>query len=107
GVKVLVPKAYPMYDGAYESAVETIQRHLERFENLETCGRNGLHRYNNQDHSMWTGILAALNIIDGASHDVWSVNTEADYLESGKLVDALLEFSGADAASVEPIPGAY
>jgi protoporphyrinogen oxidase len=103
GVKVLVPKAYPMYDAAYEEAVETIRRYLQRFENLETCGRNGLHRYNNQDHSMWTAILAALNIVDGANHDVWSVNTEAEYLEEGELVEALLEFSAADAAPVEPV----
>jgi protoporphyrinogen oxidase len=107
GVKVLVPKAYPMYDAAYEEAVETIREYLERFENLQTCGRNGLHRYNNQDHSMWTAILAALNIVDGASHDVWSVNTEADYLEEGELVEALLEFSAADAAPVEPVRSAY
>jgi protoporphyrinogen oxidase/predicted dehydrogenase len=103
GVKVLVPKAYPMYDAAYEEAVETIRAYLERFENLETCGRNGLHRYNNQDHSMWTAILATLNIIDGSAHDVWSVNTEADYLEEGELVEALLEFSAADAGPVERV----
>jgi protoporphyrinogen oxidase/predicted dehydrogenase len=101
GVKVLVPKAYPMYDEAYEEAVETIRGYLQRFENLQTCGRNGLHRYNNQDHSMWTAILATLNVIDGAGHDVWSVNTEADYLEEGELVEALLEFSAADAGAVE------
>src|SRR6266851_117710 len=71
GVKVLVSKAYPMYDHAYEEAVETIRAYLQRFENLETCGRNGLHRYNNQDHSMWTAILATLNLVDGDSHDVW------------------------------------
>jgi protoporphyrinogen oxidase/predicted dehydrogenase len=103
GVKVLVPKAYPMYDDAYEGAVETIRAYLQRFENLETCGRNGLHRYNNQDHSMWTAILATLNIVDGATHDVWSVNTEADYLEEGELVEALLEFSAADAGPVERV----
>jgi protoporphyrinogen oxidase/predicted dehydrogenase len=103
GVKVLVPKAYPIYDSKFESAVATIQAYLERFDNLETCGRNGLHRYNNQDHSMWTAILAALNILDGARHDVWSVNTEAEYLEEGELVEALLEFSAADAAPVEHV----
>jgi predicted dehydrogenase/protoporphyrinogen oxidase len=101
GVKVLVPKAYPMYDAHFESAVETVRTYLERFENLQTCGRNGLHRYNNQDHSMWTGVLAALNVVDGAQHDVWGVNVEADYLEEGSLVDALLDLGAADAASVE------
>jgi protoporphyrinogen oxidase len=103
GVKVLVPKAYPMYDGNYEDALATIRPYLERFDNLQTCGRNGLHRYNNQDHSMWTAILAALNIVDGAQHDVWSVNTEAEYLEEGELVEALLEFSAADAAPVDRV----
>jgi protoporphyrinogen oxidase len=91
GVKVLVRKAYPMYDAVYEEAVGTIRSYLERFENLQTCGRNGLHRYNNQDHSMWTAILATLNVIDGAAHDVWSVNVEAEYLEEGELVDAIFE----------------
>jgi protoporphyrinogen oxidase/predicted dehydrogenase len=103
GVKVLVPRAYPMYDAHFEEAVATIRTYLGRFENLQTCGRNGLHRYNNQDHSMWTAILAALNILDGAQHDVWSVNTEAEYLEEGELVEALLEYSAADAAPVEQI----
>jgi protoporphyrinogen oxidase len=91
GVKVRVPKAYPMYDSRYEAAVETIRAYLQRFTNLQTCGRNGLHRYNNQDHSMWTAILATLNVLDGGSHDVWSVNTEAEYHEEGELVDALLD----------------
>jgi protoporphyrinogen oxidase len=91
GVKVRVPRAYPMYDAGYREAVETIREYLDGIENLETCGRNGLHRYNNQDHSMWTAILATLNLVEGASHDVWSVNTEAEYLEEGAIVDALLD----------------
>jgi protoporphyrinogen oxidase/predicted dehydrogenase len=103
GVKVLVPKAYPMYDSKFETAVATIRSYLDRFDNLQTCGRNGLHRYNNQDHSMWTAILAALNILDGTQHDVWGVNTEAQYLEEGDVVEALLEFSAADAAPVDAV----
>ncbi len=103
GVKVLVPKAYPTYDAHFESAVATLRTYLEGFENLQTCGRNGLHRYNNQDHSMWTAILAALNVADDANHDVWSVNTEDEYLEEGELVEALLEFSAADAGPVERV----
>jgi predicted dehydrogenase/protoporphyrinogen oxidase len=100
GVKVLVPKAYPTYDLHYEEAVETIRSYLTQFENLQTCGRNGLHRYNNQDHSMWTAMLAMLNLLDGAGHDVWSVNTEAEYLEEGRVIDAVLDFTAADVASV-------
>ena len=103
GVKVLVPRAYPMYDVNYESAVATIREYLEHFENLETCGRNGLHRYNNQDHSMWTALLAALNVLDGTKHDVWGVNTEADYLEDGKVMEGMLDFSAGDAAPVERV----
>jgi protoporphyrinogen oxidase len=91
GVKVRVPKAYPMYDSKYEGCVEILREYLARFTNLQTCGRNGLHRYNNQDHSMWTAILAALNIVDGAAYDVWAVNTEAEYHEEGEVVDALLD----------------
>jgi protoporphyrinogen oxidase len=89
GVKVRVPKAYPMYDARYREAVATIRGYLEHFENLRTFGRNGLHRYNNQDHSMWTAILATLNHTEGASHDVWSVNTSAEYLEEGPLAERL------------------
>jgi protoporphyrinogen oxidase len=91
GVKVRVPKAYPMYDTDYQEAVAVIHGYLESFVNLKTFGRNGLHRYNNQDHSMWTAILATLNLIDGTSHDVWSASAEEEYLEEGEVVEGLLE----------------
>ena len=91
GVKVRVPRAYPMYDATYREAVAEIRGYLESFTNLQTCGRNGLHRYNNQDHSMWTGILAALSLTDGASRDLWSVNTRGEYLEQEGDLDAQLE----------------
>jgi protoporphyrinogen oxidase/predicted dehydrogenase len=103
GVKVLVPKAYPMYDVHYEAAVASIRAYLAGFENLQTCGRNGLHRYNNQDHSMWTALLATLNVLDGAHHDVWDVNTEAEYHEEGELIEALVDFSGGDTARVDRV----
>jgi protoporphyrinogen oxidase len=91
GVKVRVPKAYPMYDGDYREAVAILHGYLAGFDNLVTFGRNGLHRYNNQDHSMWTAILATLNLVDGREYDVWSVNTEAEYHEEGDVVDSLLD----------------
>ena len=81
GTKVNVPKAYPMYDREYADAVAVIRAHLAGLENLQTFGRNGLHRYNNQDHSMWTGALAALNVLEGTDYDVWSVNTDQAYHE--------------------------
>jgi protoporphyrinogen oxidase len=106
GVKVLVPKAYPMYDATYRESVEVIRAYMGGFENLQTFGRNGLHRYNNQDHSMWTGILAALNFVEGAAHDVWSVNTEEAYLEEGEIVDALLDIELVTAAPARSRAGA-
>jgi protoporphyrinogen oxidase len=81
GARVHVPRAYPVYDSGYEQAVSTLREYVARFENLQTFGRNGLHRYNNQDHSMVTAILAAENLLDGAQHDVWAVNTDDVYLE--------------------------
>ena len=90
GVKVQVPRAYPMYDGDYRDAVLTLHGYLAGFENLKTFGRNGLHRYNNQDHSMWTAILATLNHLDGTEYDVWSVNADEEYHEEGEMVDQLL-----------------
>jgi protoporphyrinogen oxidase len=91
GAKVRVPKAYPMYDSGYEGALAVIRPYVDGLENVTTCGRNGLHRYNNQDHSMWTAILATLNLLDGTGYDVWSVNSEAEYLEEGEVVEQLLD----------------
>ena len=68
-----------------------IRTYLGQFVNLQTCGRNGLHRYNNQDHSMWTAILGMVNLLDGAHHDLWSVNVDAENLEEGQLVSEALE----------------
>jgi protoporphyrinogen oxidase len=88
GIKIQVRRAYPMYVSGYREAVETLRAHLQGLRNLRTFGRNGLHRYNNQDHSMWTGILAALDLLDGSGYDVWSVNSEELYLEEGELLRA-------------------
>jgi protoporphyrinogen oxidase len=81
GCVVRVPKAYPIYDGGYRDHLERVRRYVDGFTNLQTIGRNGLHRYNNQDHAMLTGMLAARNVLDGARHDVWSVNTDQEYHE--------------------------
>ncbi len=88
GVKVAVPHAYPVYDNHYQEAVAVLRAYLAGFSNLQTCGRNGLHRYNNQDHSMWTAALATLNALDGLQYDVWSVNTDAVYHEECARVGA-------------------
>ncbi len=83
GTVVRMRKAYPIYDHTYRASLATVRRYLETFSNLQTIGRNGLHRYNNQDHSMLTGIYAARNIA-GEKLDVWSVNTEMDYHEDSR-----------------------
>ncbi|MEM8504155.1 MAG: NAD(P)/FAD-dependent oxidoreductase [Cyanobacteria bacterium P01_D01_bin.1] len=80
GVIIRQPKAYPVYDEGYRQHLKVIQDFLSTFENLQTVGRNGMHRYNNQDHSMLTGLLAAKNI-RGEDHDLWNVNTERSYHE--------------------------
>ncbi len=80
GTVVRMKKAYPVYDQDYQTRIDLIRNYLETIPNLQTVGRNGLHRYNNQDHSMLTGVYAARNIV-GEKNDVWAVNTEQDYHE--------------------------
>ena len=80
GVVIRQYKAYPVYDGEYRQHLQVIQEYLSTFENLQTVGRNGMHRYNNQDHSMLTALLAAKNIL-GERHNLWEVNTERSYHE--------------------------
>jgi hypothetical protein len=77
---VRAPKAYPVYDGEYQTSLETVRSHLAGIAGLHLVGRNGQHRYNNQDHSMVTGILAARNVA-GADHDLWAANADPSYLE--------------------------
>jgi protoporphyrinogen oxidase len=84
GVVVRAPKAYPVYDHGYTETLATLQGYVSSFKNLHTVGRNGLHRYNNQDHSMLAGVFAARNVL-GGRYDVWSVNTEQEYHESGEF----------------------
>jgi protoporphyrinogen oxidase len=81
GFAVRVHKAYPMYDVEYPERVATIRGWLEGIENLTQVGRNGLHRYNNSDHSMLTAMRAVDNILLGTKHDIWSVNAESVYHE--------------------------
>jgi protoporphyrinogen oxidase len=81
GYVVRMPKAYPFYDAHYKENVATLVAWLdEHAPNVYPVGRNGMHRYNNQDHSMYTAMLSVENIF-GAQHDVWSVNVEEEYHE--------------------------
>lgn len=80
GHVVRMPKAYPVYDSNYSRSIEVIRDFLSGFSNFQTIGRNGMHKYNNMDHSMLTAMLAVENIF-GADHDLWLVNDESDYHE--------------------------
>ena len=86
GVVVRQPKAYPVYDDTYQEHVETIRAELDdRYPNLHLVGRNGMHKYNNQDHAMMTAMLTVQNILAGRrEYDVWCVNQDAEYHEEGE-----------------------
>jgi hypothetical protein len=73
-----------VYDAEYRVHVDTLQAALAQLSNVQTIGRNGMHRYNNQDHSMLTGLLAARNLL-GEQHDLWTVNTERSYYEEQEV----------------------
>lgn len=80
GLVIRSPKTYPVYDPGYKERVQLIKSYLESLENFQTIGRNGLHRYNNQDHSMMTAILAVRNIF-GSNFSLWNVNIDDEYHE--------------------------
>jgi protoporphyrinogen oxidase len=84
GTVVRMPKAYPIYDSAYRDCVAGIRSHIDPIGNLHTVGRNGMHKYNNQDHSMLTAMMTVWNM-EGAEHDIWAVNTDYEYLEEQRL----------------------
>ena len=84
GCVVRMPKAYPVYDSTYAGHLSTLRTFIDPISNLHTVGRNGMHKYNNQDHSMLTAMMSVANM-RGASHDVWSVNTDYEYHEEQKI----------------------
>ena len=89
GHVVRVPKAYPIYDSAYREHLDVLKHFLAGFTNLQTIGRNGLHRYDNQDHAMLTAMLAVRNVVFEERNDVWGVNADPDYQEEIRLQAAL------------------
>ncbi|MCC7393751.1 MAG: NAD(P)-binding protein [Sphingomonadaceae bacterium] len=100
GAVVRQEKAYPVYDDAYAANVEAMRRDLEeRYPTLHMVGRNGMHRYNNQDHAMMTAMLSVRNIIAGERvYDIWQVNEDAEYHEAGS------EGEQAALSSVRDVP---
>ena len=84
GCVVRQKKAYPVYDAHYSGAVDEIRAGLAAYPGLHLVGRNGMHRYNNQDHAMMTAMLTAKNILAGRPlYDIWQVNQDAEYHEAG------------------------
>ncbi len=80
GLVIRSPKTYPIYDEGYDSRVKIIRDYLSGITNFQTMGRNGLHRYNNQDHSMLTALYAVRNIL-GERLDIWDINVDESYHE--------------------------
>jgi protoporphyrinogen oxidase len=88
GFVVRQAKAYPVYDATYKEYLAIVRKYIEQhLVNLQLAGRNGMHHYNNQDHSMMTALLAARNIARGLKLDPWKVNTSAEYHEEAQLND--------------------
>jgi protoporphyrinogen oxidase len=83
-VVVRAPDAYPVYDSTYADHLAVLRGFLDPISNLHTVGRNGMHKYNNQDHSMYAAMLTVANL-NGESHDVWSVNTDLEYHELQRM----------------------
>ncbi|MHC4108386.1 MAG: NAD(P)/FAD-dependent oxidoreductase, partial [Planctomycetota bacterium] len=99
GCVVRMPNAYPLYDEDYADALASVRSYLDKFANLDSVGRNGQHRYNNQDHSMLTAMYAARNVVEG-SYDPWDVNVDEDYHEEA----GRLKWTGGDRAVPERVP---
>jgi len=96
GAVVRQRKTYPVYDEAYARNVEVVRREIEaRYPNLHLVGRNGMHKYNNQDHAMMTALLTVENILAGKTvYDVWRVNQDAEYHEAGRSGERVTEEEG-------------
>jgi protoporphyrinogen oxidase len=101
GKVVRVPKAYPVYDSHHREALSIIRKFLAPLANLQLVGRNGMHKYNNQDHSMLTAMLAVRNI-QGANHGLWEVNVERDYHEEVRRDGSSKDDSLAILESTQP-----
>jgi protoporphyrinogen oxidase/putative flippase GtrA len=84
GFILRLPRTYPIYAGEYKEALASIQGYVQEFDNLQVVGRYGAFKYNNQDHSLLMGIMAAENVTTPGKHDLWSVNSDSEYQEEAK-----------------------
>ena len=93
GTVIRMPKAYPIYDASYRAHLMKVRAFVDVIPNLHTVGRNGMHKYNNQDHSMLAAMLTVSNM-QGGSYDVWDINTDMDYHEEQKLEATSMRAAG-------------
>jgi protoporphyrinogen oxidase len=92
-----IRRCYPVYERGYKRHLDPVIAHLRPFHNLHVIGRYGAFKYNNQDHSILMGLLAAENIALGRSHDLWAINTDSEYQESAVITKTGLQ-------RTEPVP---
>ena len=91
-----VPRCYPVYDRGYRERLEPVEEYLSGIRNLHVIGRYGAFKYNNQDHSILMGLLASENILKGAGHNLWDINTDYEaYQEQATITESGLEERGA------------
>ena len=86
GKVVRLPRCYPVYSTGYKAHLDSVEKFLSSQPGVTAIGRYGAFKYNNQDHSILMGLLAAENVIDGAKHNLWAVNTDYEYQESSKII---------------------
>ena len=88
GFVLRLPRTYPIYAGDYKQSLQTLQSYLQGFQNLQLVGRYGSFKYNNQDHSLLMGILAAENVLEPGKHDLWTINSDSEYVEEARAEEA-------------------
>jgi protoporphyrinogen oxidase len=91
GKVVRVPKCYPVYRHGYKKGLKLVEDFLRDYKHLQIIGRYGAFKYNNQDHSILMGIMAAENIMNNAKHDLWDINSDYEYQESSTITASGLE----------------
>jgi protoporphyrinogen oxidase len=87
GKVIRIPRSYPVYFSKYKEVLKPVQQYLDSIGNLHVIGRYGAYKYNNQDHSIFMGLLAAENILEGTSHDLWEINTDYDTYQEASVIN--------------------
>ncbi len=86
GYVVRLPRCYPVYFKGYREAVKPVESYIDTIEGLHAIGRYGAYKYNNQDHSILMGLQLSENILDGAGHDLWSINTDYEVYQESSVI---------------------